>query len=308
VVSRPFAGTHGVDGIFYAEGQRFDDGTAPYVNYEGVDAAYFSTLGVPILRGRAIESTDRAKTERVVVVNESFARMFWPGENPIGRRVGMEDEREKGKWRTVVGLAADTRYREFQSPRPSIYVPYEQGIPVAPTFIAIRTMDSRWAALAVRQVLDEVEPRAAVLDVTPLMSLLAQPLARPRFQFALAGSFAGLALFLAVVGTSAVLAFLVRQRRREIGVRMALGAQARDIRALVVGQALSIGALGIALGIGLSAAASRLVQPVLFDVSATDPRVLAGTAAVLVLAIGITTFLPMRAATQVDPAIALRSE
>ncbi len=140
VVTPPFAGTSGVDATVFAEGQTIGESASPLVNYEGVDSAYFATLGLPILQGRGIDERDRDNSELVVVVNQAFARLFWPGRNPVGRRINrLESSDARSPWRTVVGVVADTRYRDLTSVRPSVYVPYGQGIPVSPGYLAIRS-------------------------------------------------------------------------------------------------------------------------------------------------------------------------
>jgi putative ABC transport system permease protein len=307
VVSEPFAGTGGVDATVFGEGQAFDESSNPLVNYEGADPAYFATLGVPILRGRAIERRDRAGSEPVVVVNEAFARLFWSDKDPIGRRITWDSSKSKRQWRTVVGLVADTRYRDLSSARPSIYVPYGQGIPVSPGSLAVRTSDPAIAASAIRAAVTHQEPGAAVLSVTPLPRLLAAPLARPRFQAALVTCFAILGLVLSVVGTYGTLAFFVRQRRREIGIRMALGATPSNVRHLVLVHGLTIGMLGVLLGMVAALAAGRLVQPFLFGIAPADPLALIITAALLLMATVAATLLPTRLATRTDPLLVLRS-
>jgi putative ABC transport system permease protein len=308
VTTPPFAGTQGVDATVFAEGQAFDESTNPIVNYEGADSAYFATLGLPILRGRAIDDRDREGSAPVVVVNETFARLFWPGRDPLGRRIKWGSSKSESEWRTVVGLAADARYRDLTSVRPGVYVPYGQGIPVSPGYLAVRTSSPATAAGSIRRAVADYEPGAAVVSVTPLPRLLAAPLARPRFQSALVACFAALALGLAVVGTYGTLSFFVRQRRREIGIRMALGAAPSDVRRLVLRHGITIGTLGVLLGSAAALAAGRLVQPLLFAVAPTDPLVLIAAAAALLAATAAATVLPTRLATRTDPLLVLRDE
>jgi putative ABC transport system permease protein len=292
VVTPPFAGTQGVDATLFAEDQPFDESANPIVNYEGVDPAYFATLGLPIVRGRGIEGRDRAGSELVVAVNQAFARLFWPDKDPIGRRIKWGSSTSTSQWRTVVGVVADARYRDLTSVRPSIYVPYGQGIPVSPSYLAVRAKSPSSAAVAIRRAVADQEPGAAVVSIEPLQRLLAAPLARPRFQTALVTSFAALAVFLSLVGTYGTLSFFVRQRRREIGIRMALGAAPSNVRRLVLRQGVTMGALGVLLGTAFALAIGGLVQPLLFGVTATDPLVLIGTAASLLAAVLAATLLP----------------
>jgi predicted permease len=308
VASAPFAGTQGVDATVFAEGQPFNESANPLVNYEGADASYFATLGLPILRGRGINERDRAGSEPDVVVNEAFARLFWPGKDPIGRRIKWGSPTSKGPWLTVVGLVADTRYRELTNMRPSIYVPYAHGIPVSPGYLAVRGNSPASVTGAIRRAVADQEPGAAVVSLELLPHLLAAPLARPRFQTALVACFAALALLLSVVGTYGTLSFFVRQRRREIGIRMALGAAPSNVRRLVLRHGLTMGALGVLLGMASALTTGRLVQPLLFGVTATDPLALIGTASLLLVVIFAATLLPTRLATRTDPLVVLRSE
>ena len=282
VVTPPFAGTGGVDATVFAEGQTIGESASPLVNYEGTDSTYFATLGLPILQGRGIEERDREGSELVVVVNQTFARLFWPDGNPVGRRINrLESSDSRSPWRTVVGVVADARYRDMTTVRPSIYVPYGQGIPVSPGYLAVRT---------------------------PLPRLLAVPLARPRFQSALVACFAGLALVLSVVGTYGTLSFFVRQRRREIGIRIALGAAPATVRRLILRHGLTMGLVGVLLGLCAAVAAGDLVQPLLFGVAPTDRLVLVATAAVSLVATVAATVVPIQVAMHTNPLLVLRDE
>jgi predicted lysophospholipase L1 biosynthesis ABC-type transport system permease subunit len=208
----------------------------------------------------------------------------------------------------VVGLVADTRYRELTDVRPSLYVPYEHGIPVSPGYLMVRGGNPAVLAAAIRQAVTTEEPGATVVSIEALTHLLAAPLARPRFQAALVACFATLAMVLSVVGTYGTLSFFVRQRRREIGIRMALGAAPSNVRHLVLGHGLTIGALGVMLGMAFSVTVARLIQPLLFGVTATDPVVLIGTASLLLLVVFLATLLPVRLATRTDPLLVLRND
>ena len=243
-----------------------------------------------------------------MVVNETFARLFWPGKDPIGRRIKWGSSKSKSAWLTVVGLVGDTRYRELTNVRPSIYVPYPHGIPLSPGYLAVRSNSPALVAGAIRRALADREPGAAIVSIEALPRLLAAPLARPRFQTALVACFAALALVLSIIGPYGTLSFFVRQRRREIGIRMALGAAPSNVRGLVLRQGLTIGALGVLLGMVSALAIGRIVQPFLFGVTATDPLVFIGTASLLLIVVFTATLLPTRLATRTDPLLVLRSD
>jgi putative ABC transport system permease protein len=306
VVSSPFAGTQGVDATVYAEGQTIDDAVNPIVNYEGADEHYFGTLRVPVLRGRGIDARDRVGSEPVVEVNETFARLFWPGKDPIGRRIKWGSVNSQSQWLTVIGIVGDTRYRELTRVRPSVYVPYPHGIPVSPGYLAARGSNAAVVANSIRQAIAEKEPGAAVVSVEPLSQLLAAPLARPRFQMTLVTCCAAVALVLSLVGTYGALSYLVHQRRREIGIRIALGAKPSNVRRLVLRNGLTIGALGVLLGTVFALLVGRLVQPLLFGVVASDPVVLVATAAALLISAIVAMVPPARLATRTDPLLVLR--
>lgn len=308
VTMAPFAGTQGVDATVFGEGQALGDSAAPIVNYEAADASYFGTLGVRILRGRGIGTQDRTGSQPVAVVNEAFARLFWPGREAIGRRIKWGTSRSDSPWLTVVGVAADTRYRELTVPRPTVYVPYPHGIPVTPGYLAVRGSNPIAAAAAIRRAVTDREPGATILRIDSITDLLAAPLARPRFQATLAMCFAAAALLLSIVGVYGMLALLVRQRTREIGIRMAIGASPADVRRLVLGQGVALGGGGVLIGTVLALALSRAVQPLLFGMSATDPRVLLATAVVLLGAVLAAAMLPTRMAMRTDPLVVLRSQ
>lgn len=308
VVAAPFAGTQGVDATVFAEGQAIGESANPIVNYEGVDSSYFATVGLPVLRGRAIDGRDRAGSEPVVVVNETFARLFWPGKDPIGRRVKWGSSSSQNPWLTVVGMAADTRYRELTTIRPGIYVPYAHGIPVSPGYLVARGSDPASVTGAIRRGVADQQPGAAIVSIEPLPNLLAAPLARPRFQSTLAVCFAALACLLSIVGTHGMLSFHVRQRKRDIGIRVALGAGPSNVRGLVLRPGLTTGTLGVLIGVALALAGRRLLQPLLFGVTAGDPLVLIGTAASLLIFVLAATAAPIRVATRTDPLLVLRSE
>ena len=304
--SQPFAGTQGADGSLFGEGQALEARATPMVNYEGVDAYYFSAMQLPIVRGRAIDAGDRADSQKVVVINEALATMFWPGQDPIGRRVRWDWE--KAADITVVGVAADTRYREFATARPTVYVPYGQGIPVMPRFIAIRTPSPTGLAELVRESLDETVPGGLVLGLSSLPELLTAPLARPRFQSSLVGAFALLGVILAVVGTYSVTALTVRLRTRELGIRLALGAGLTHVGWLVLRQGISLGTAGVCLGVAGATLAGRAVQPMLFEVDSSNPLVFLVTAAMLLLATIGATVVPTRRATRTDPMLVMRND
>ena len=309
VVAVPFSGAAGWDGKPAAEDQSPEEADAnPMVNMEVVAPGYFRTLGVPVLRGRTFTDQDREDAAPVIVVSESAARHYWAGNDPIGKRVVMGADPDRAF--TVVGVVPDTRYRDLREARPSIYFPLRQSLfPFAPTTLAIRT-DSRPSGLVstIRQAISETAPGVALVSAAPFETFLEGPLAQPRMNAVLLAVFAGAASALASVGLFGVMATMVRQRTRELGIRLALGAAPRDLQRMVMRRGLIIATLGLALGLIGAFLANRLLVALLYDVSPTDGVTLLVAAGALLGVAGVASIVPARLSTRVDPILALRAE
>jgi len=306
----PFAGMEGWDvPQFTAEGQSAERAAAnPSLNLESIFPNYFATFQVRIVRGRAFTDADREGMPSVAIISEDVAARTWPGEDPIGRRLKMGGPGSQDSWKTVVGVATSTRYRELSQARPTLYLPAEQFLMTAQR-IALRTTASlEQVATASRDRVRAVEPGAHVGRVVPFGKILAEPLARPRFNALVLNLFGSVAVLLATVGLYAVMATYVRQRNRDIAVRRALGASAADVRQLVVGEALWLVGLGAAIGLAGAVGASRVVRGMLYEVEPLDPVVMLGAVLLLVAASVIAAYLPARRASRVDPLVALRYE
>jgi putative ABC transport system permease protein len=303
----PFSGTGAWDATWAAEGQTLDQSLAnPQLSLEAVHPDFFVTVQLPIVRGRAFSALDREDGPKVAIVSEDVAARAWPGQDPIGRRVKFGDINSTSDWRTIVGVASRTRYRELLTQRPTLYLPAEQFI-VAAQMLAVRT-SSPLGVAAARSAVAAVNPGVQVMEVMPFSMLLDRPLARPRFNARVIGAFAVAALLLASIGVYAVMAAYVGQRRTEIGIRVALGATASDVRRLVVGEGLRLSAGGVAIGLGGAIAAAHLLRGLLFGVAPLDAVSLVGASLLLVGASIAASYLPARRAMQVDPIAALRAE
>jgi predicted permease len=310
VVAAPFAGSSGWDGAPTAEGQgEAEAATNPMLNMEVVTPEYFSTLGVPLRRGRALADADREGAPAVVVLSESAARHYWPGADPLGKRLRLGPP-GRGRTFAVVGVVADTRYRDLREARPSIYFPLAQSFfPFAPTTLVVRASGPPSAVVpALRRVVEETAPGVAVASATPFDELLDAPLAQPRLNALLLGVFAAAAVTLASVGLFGVLATMVRQRTREIGVRVALGASGSQVRWLVLRRGLTLAAAGTAAGLLGALAANRLLAALLFEVAPTDALTLGAVALGLLAVAALASVLPARAGARVDPNVVLRAE
>ena len=306
MLTAPFAEVGGVFGRMPAEGQTPNDEAAnPVMDYEVVTPGFFRTLGISLVRGRLITDGDRAGTVPVIVVGESVARHYWPGADPIGRRMGYGKDLY-----TVVGVVRDSHYRNLREPRPSIYLPLRQSpFPVTPMTLVIATTGTPADLVpAIHRAVSEAVPGISVVSAIPLETYVAGPLSLPRLDALLLALFAGAAMSLAAVGLFGVMAAAVRQRTREIGVRIALGATPARVSGLVMGRALTIAGIGAAAGLLAALASTRALQSLLYAVSPTDPLTLAVVLVLLLLVALLAAYLPARRAQRVDPIVALRAE
>jgi predicted permease len=275
--------------------------------YHAVSPDYFTTMGIRILRGRGFTDRDSETASPVLVISETMARSYWPGEDPIGKRVTI-GYNGTGP-REVIGIVADVKEAALSEPaRPEMYAAFPQT--PWPFFSAVvrSERDPAPLAAALRAAVTRLDPEQPPGDVQTLTHYVREAAAQPRFTALLAGAFAALATLLAGLGIYGVLAYSVAQRRREIGIRMALGARAADVRSLVVGQAVALGGIGVAAGIAIALALTRVLASLLFGVGASDPLTFAVVCVVLLIVVASAAYLPARRATRVDPLVALRAD
>jgi putative ABC transport system permease protein len=272
---------------------------------------YFSTLRIPITRGRPFEATDRSGAPAVIIVNDRLAKRLWPNEDPLGKRFPM-DFPDRGAYdATVVGVVGDIRYSGLNDEiRPEIYIPQAQTTDGAgQSWVIVRAARNPLAlAGMLRDVVRRADATTPIADLVSLEQLIGRTTAARRFNMTVVTLFAGLAFLLAVIGVYGVTSYAVSQRTREVGLRMALGAQRRDVTRMVLGEGIALALIGVAVGMIGAFAASRAIASMLFDVTATDLPTFVGTAALLIAAAGLATYIPARRAARVDPMIALRSE
>jgi predicted permease len=303
----PFSGGWDVPRVA-AEGQSAERAAAnPSLNLESIFPNYFATLRIEIVRGRAFVDGDREGSQMVAILSEDAAARVWPGEDAIGKRINMGGGPEsRDPWLTVVGVARSVRYRSLAVPRPTLYLPAAQFLVTAQMMVLHASAPFEQVAAAARARIAAIDSDVRVARIIPFARLLDMPLARPRFQASLAGGFGVTALILAAVGLYAVIAASVRQRSRELALRVAIGASAADLRRLVLGEAARLAGLGAIGGLLLAAAAGRWVSGLLSGVSAFDPPTLAGAVALLIAAGLAATYVPMRRAARVDVGVLLR--
>ncbi|MGB7923250.1 MAG: ABC transporter permease [Pyrinomonadaceae bacterium] len=284
-----------------------EPGKEPTAEYRAIGSHYFRTMGTPLLKGRDFTERDDAQSPAVVMINETMARRYWPNEDPVGRSLkldGMEKEP-----REIVGVVGDVRHFGLDArAEAEMYVPYLQR-PMPGVTLMVRSASAPGdVAAAVRNAVREADRNLPVYNVKSMDEILADSVSSRRFNMLLLGIFAAVALVLAAVGIYGVMAYSVTQRTHEIGIRMALGAEARDILKLVVGQGMILTLIGLAVGLAASLALTRLLASLLYGVTATDPLTFAGVSLLLAVVALLACYIPARRAMKVDPMVALRYE
>ena len=287
-----------VEGYAPREGEEMEFG----VNTVG--AGYFETMGITLVVGRGFEPSDREGTAPVAVVNESFARRFWPGENPLGRRFSTG----RGGTREVVGVARDGKYVSLtEEPQPHFYEPFAQAYEADMVLLLRTAGDPRSILPALVGEARSLDPELPV-EANTMTEHLGFALLPQRIGAAVLGVFGVVAAVLAALGLYGVMSYVVSQRTAEIGIRMALGARSHDVRMLVVRRALALTLTGLGLGLAAALAATRVLASFLVDVSPTDPATLVSVAVLFTAVALLASWLPARRAAAVDPMRALRSE
>jgi putative ABC transport system permease protein len=294
---------------FMIEGQPWTPGAYPAFPYVAVTENYFSSLAIPLLKGRAFSAQDQPESRRVAIISNSLARRYFPNQDPIGKRIklgGPEDR--KWPYLEIVGVVGDVKYLGLARPfEPACYVPLTQD--VENVFLVVRSaLPASTVAQEVRAAIKTSGSDVVFVGMNTMEQLLSNSVAAPRLRTTLVAIFASVALLLAAIGVYGVLAYSVAHRRREIGVRMALGAQTGDVLRLVVGHGLKIAWLGLAIGAATSFAFTFVLRKLLFRVKPTDPITFLAVCIVLMLAALAACYLPARRALRVDPLIALHYE
>jgi putative ABC transport system permease protein len=290
------------------EGRPLPVAERPEVEFRRASRNYFRTLGIPVLNGRSFNEQDRAGAASVVIINEAAARLFWPDEDPVGRRIKTIPN-PNAPWSTIVGVVGDVRHFGLDAePRPELYIPFDQGPPTGP-FMVIRTSDDPLSVVgAVRAQIQSVNKDQPLGSIQTMSRVLDTSVAARRFNMLLLGLFAGLALLLAAVGVYGVISYSVSQRTQEIGVRIALGAGSSNVLGLILGQGLKLVGAGVATGLVGALAITRIMSSLLFGIGATDPVTFFAISLLLVGVAMMACYVPARRATKVDPMVALRRE
>lgn len=282
-------------------------GSEPSAFYSPVSSEYLNTLGIPLKQGRFFSQFDGPASQGVVVINETMARRYFANEDPIGKRlIVMFAESET---REIVGVVGDVLHAGLHAqPRAQMFVPHQQSPGSYMTFLVKTTNDPAAQLAAVKRAIREVNPNQTFAKTATMEELVSDSLKQRRFNLFLLGLFAAIALLLATIGIYGSISYSTRQRTNEIGLRIALGAQSRDVLRLIVGHGVGLALVGVAIGLGAAFLLTRAIKSLLFGVSPTDPLTFVGISILLLLTALIASFIPARRATKVDPLVALRSE
>jgi putative ABC transport system permease protein len=309
VTLRPLWGTVGMDWPFTVEGQSPKDAERnPLLNFETVTPGYFRTLGIPLARGRDFDAFDRSGRPGVVIVSDALARRYWPGQDPIGKRlkIPLPPTEYNGAWLTVVGVAGDARYRELDATRLDLYMPGRQS-DHRPHHVVVRAAgDLGPLESSILRALRALDPEQPAPRIVAMADVVHDALAGPRFAARVLSAFALVGLLLAALGLYGLVAYSVGRRTREIGLRVTLGARPADVARLVLREGMAPAAVGVALGLAGALAAARLVAKLLYGVGPTDAATLAAAALLLLALAALAAALPAARALRVEPSVALR--
>jgi putative ABC transport system permease protein len=295
------------DNIFKVEGRVYPPEAFDFADLGRSTPGFLNAMRVPLISGRWLDATDTADAPGTVVVNQEFVRRFFGGRNPVGQHLQLSGD--PAKTREIVGVVGTIKHGSLaESPRSAMYVSIDQLAPPDMTIVVRSSGNSAQLSAALRDAVLSLDPNQAISTIRSMDDVVSGSVAQPRFASQILGLFAVLALLLAAVGLYGLIAYTVSQRTHEIGIRMALGAEPRDVLRLVIGQGLKLALAGAAIGIVGALALTRLMQGLLFEVSATDPVTFIGVTALLTIVALTASYLPARRAMRVDPMIALRYE
>ncbi len=291
---------------FMIEGHNITPG--PHAHMAVASPQYFAAMRIPLLKGRVFTDGDTANAPKVIIIDETLARAYLPGEDPIGKRIALTHD--KPVWREIVGVVAPVKHVDplSRETKGQAYMPYRQ-FPMESLSLAVRTSGEPTSVVsAIRAQVLQIDPEQPIAEIKSMDEALDEFVAQPRFNMVLLAMFAGLALVLAAVGIYGIMAYSVTQRTHEIGVRMALGARRQDVLRLVLTQAIRLAAVGLAMGLIAAFVATRVLATMLYGTTSTDPATFVLISVLLCGVAVIASYVPARRATKVDPMVALRYE
>jgi putative ABC transport system permease protein len=275
-----------------------------------VSPDFFSTMRIGIKQGRTFSPAEMSSDAKLIIVSEDVVKRYWPGENPIGKRLKMGGPTSQNPWFEIVGVVADVKYRALPrnpTPDPDIFFPLHERAEVF-SLTARTQADPGQMGAALRAAVKEFDAAIPIYNVAPMRDLVGGQLAASRFAGSVMGLFAAIALLLALIGTYSVMSYVVSQSTQEIGIRMALGAQPQHIFRRVVGQGFLFGLLGTGTGVVVSLLLGRALSELLFGVSPTNPLIIGVVALLMLACTALACYVPARRATLVDPMVALRND
>jgi predicted permease len=292
---------------FNVEGKTFPPSDTPHARYHFISSDYFRAIGVPLVAGRFFDGRDRQKTTKVILINESAARRYWAGESAVGKRITFNSKPKDEDWMTVVGVIGDVKDTPGASEaEPALYWTITQASSNEMILAVWSGSNPLNLVEAVRSEIKTLDSSMALADIRLLSEISDAAFARERFATLLIGLFATAAMLLAAIGIYGVMSYTVTQRKRELGIRLALGAGTGDVLRMVIWQGMRLAIVGVTIGLIASALLTRLMASLLFGISAYDPLSFAGVAALLAIIALIACYLPARRAAKVDPIVALR--
>ncbi len=306
----PFSGTEFNSGVSI-EGQPpvANANERPRAFFRNISPNYFQAMGIPLRQGRPFAESDTKDAPAVVIINEAAARRFYSNENPLGRRFKQGRAESQNPWVTVVGIVGGVSHTALGvASQPEVYLPFQQNPDASITLVARTKSDPRGVAASIRREVSAVDKELPVSNLKFMDEIVAGSVSQPRVYALLLGIFAGLALVLAAIGIYGVISYSVTQRTHEIGIRMALGAQSRDVLALVIKQGMALALVGIFLGLLVSLALTRVLASQLYGISSTDPMTFTAISLLLMFVAIIACSIPALRAAKLDPMIALRYE
>lgn len=303
----PLAGVGPATSFWRADAPQPAPADRPVVDARPVTAGYFEAMGIKLLAGRDVSEADTESREPVAVINETFARQIYPGDNPLGRRFILNLGNDKPH--EIIGVVGDVKLASLEGEiRPTAYLSSRQYAFGMMTYVVRTTADPARLAPAAVRVIRDIDPQLPVSAVRPLDEVFAESIARPQLTAVAMGVFAGAALLLAALGVYGIVAYSVSQRTREFGIRVALGAKPTQIIGMVVGQNLRVVGYGLVLGVLCAVPATRLLRGLLFQVGPNDPATFIAIGVTLTLVAVVASYLPARSGTRIDPAVTLKAE
>jgi putative ABC transport system permease protein len=312
VAPMPFSGAE-IGGDFRFDGHPIPEpGQEPVANVRNVTPEYFQTIKIPLLKGRYFSEQDQRGNAGVAIVNDTFARRYFANENPLGQRInelGVNQNQGDPKQYEIVGVVGDVHHNSLtRSATPELYLPHQQNSWAWGNFLVRTTNDTSVLTRSFEDTIRSTDKTIPITRVRPLTAAISDTISQPRFYALLFGLFGATGLLLTVTGIYSVISYTVSHHTREIGIRMALGAQGRDVLKLIVGKGMLLTVIGIALGLLGAFGITRVMQALLFDVSATDWVTFTAVATLLAFVGLLAAAIPARRATKVDPLVALRYE